>query len=145
MAANVNTLTRSILELGICSLHENGVEFQQKLIGNVLCGLPLQNYAIGRQNWCPIKQVCFSGKNDHVLAHCAPPPTPTRAIFSTFVLVPQNLPKRPLHVTLKSSPCTLRCLILALCLKCILYILDGKSSLVFSQALYKVNKILFYF
>ena len=29
MAANENALTRSIFELGICSLHKNGVEFDQ--------------------------------------------------------------------------------------------------------------------
>ena len=29
MAANENALTRPIVELGICSLHKNGVEFNQ--------------------------------------------------------------------------------------------------------------------
>jgi len=88
MAANVNTLTRSILELGICLLHENGVEFQQKFSGNVLCGLPLQNYAIGRQNWRPIKQVCFSGKYNHVLAHCALVPPPKKNIGEIVLFPP---------------------------------------------------------
>ena len=54
MAANENTLTQPIFELGICSLHENGIEFHQKLIGNILAGLYRQNYLIGLQNWGPI-------------------------------------------------------------------------------------------
>ena len=62
MAAHVNW--------PICCLHENGVEFYQKLIGNILSGLPLQNYAIARQNRGSFKQVCVFGKYDHVLAHC---------------------------------------------------------------------------
>ena len=35
-----NALIRSIFGLEKCSLHENGVEFHQKLIGNVFRGLP---------------------------------------------------------------------------------------------------------
>ena len=46
MAANENALTQSIFELGICSLHENGVEFCQKCNGSVLVGLCRQNYVI---------------------------------------------------------------------------------------------------
>ena len=34
MADNENVLSHSIYELEKCSLHENGVEFGQKLIGN---------------------------------------------------------------------------------------------------------------
>ena len=34
MAASENALTRPIFELGICSLHKNGVEFHQDCKGN---------------------------------------------------------------------------------------------------------------
>ena len=34
MAANENALTRPIFELGICSLHKNGVEFHQDCKAN---------------------------------------------------------------------------------------------------------------
>ena len=61
MADNEKVLTQPIFELEKCILNENGVEFCQKLIGNVLCGLAMQNYVVGRQNWCPIKQVCSPG------------------------------------------------------------------------------------
>ena len=36
MAASENALTRPIFELGICSLHKNGVEFDQDCNGNQL-------------------------------------------------------------------------------------------------------------
>ena len=47
MAGNENAIT--IFELGICSLHQNPVEFCQKCNGNVLVGLCLQNYIIDGQ------------------------------------------------------------------------------------------------
>ena len=65
MVANENALTQPILELGICSLHENGVEGN----GNVLVGLCRRNYIICPQNWGPIKLVCYFGKYNHVLAN----------------------------------------------------------------------------
>ena len=45
MAANENALTRPIVELGICSLHKNGVEFDQVCNGNQLWGLCRQFFA----------------------------------------------------------------------------------------------------
>ena len=38
MAANQNALTRPIFELGICSLHKNGVELDQDWNANQLRG-----------------------------------------------------------------------------------------------------------
>ena len=75
MAASLNSLTRPILELGKYSLHAYGVEFHQKLIGNVIRGHSRQ------------KRVCYAGKTSvllrgdaaesnrcYVVAHSAPLP-----------------------------------------------------------------------
>ena len=41
MSASVNALTEPIFELGKCSIHEIGVEFCSKWIGNVLGNAPV--------------------------------------------------------------------------------------------------------
>ena len=68
MSANKNSLTQPIFDLGLCSLHENGVEFFPKCNGNVLVSYAGKTEALLRyfpcreiqiQNWdmwkqCPI-------------------------------------------------------------------------------------------
>ena len=44
LAANENALTQLKFELGICSLHENGVDFCQNCNGNTKC-----NFSINRE------------------------------------------------------------------------------------------------